>query len=199
MGALMVLAAGAALGHPQGFHERVSLAVSLKNVDGLVVVDVDGGERAKLIRAGADLNHDGLISGEERPLLQKKLLQLALQGLKVRVSGYPLVLSATDVKLSTRDDHTVSETGLSLAVLVAASVPSPISDGMKLEVEAVSADRSHVLVEVSATSAADGSVVALERHEVQPDEKWAVALRGLGAREPRIGASAPADGGRRSR
>jgi hypothetical protein len=170
------------LSHAQGIHERVSLVVSQKAVDGLLVIDIDSGERAKLIRAGADFNHDGVISTEERPALQRKLVQLATQGLKLGISGYSLSVKVADVKMSTRDDHTVSETGLSLAVMLEATVKSPIGEGMKLEIEAESGDKSHVLVEVSATSGEDGGVEAVGRKELLPSERWTVRLGALGAR-----------------
>src|SRR4051812_32542303 len=105
---MLAVIAAALLAHPQGFHERIALSVSRQAVDGLLVLDVDSGERAKLMRAGADINRDGVISGEERKALQNKLVQLATQGLKLSLSGFPLTVKVTDIKMSTRDDKEVS-------------------------------------------------------------------------------------------
>ncbi|MBL8949277.1 MAG: hypothetical protein JNK82_00775 [Myxococcaceae bacterium] len=171
----------ALLSHAAGFHERVSIAVSRQNVDGLLVMDVDAGEQAKLIRAGADVNRDGALSAPERGALQKKLVAMATGSLKLGLSGFALTLAVTDVKLSTRNDDAVSESGLSLAVMLAASVKSPIGEGIKLEVEATSPDSSHVLVEVSA-SRPDAGVEAVEKRELAAGEKWAVRVGALGRR-----------------
>ncbi len=169
------------LAHAAGFHERLALSLSAQNVDGLLVMDVDGGEQAKLIRAGADVNRDGVLSPPERAALQKKLVSMAMAGLKLGISGFPLTVQVTDVKLSLRNDEGVGEGGMSLALMLAASVRSPIGEGMKLEIEASSPDSSHVVVEVSA-SRPDGGVEAVERRELVAKEKWTVRVGGLGKR-----------------
>jgi len=169
------------LGHAAGFHERLALSLSRQNVDALLVMDVDSGEQAKLIRAGADANRDGVLSAAERLALQKKLVSMALAGLRVGLSGYRLVLSVTDVKLSLRGDEGVAETGMSVALMLAGSVKSPIGPGITLEVEAASPDSSHVVVEVSA-SRPDAGVEAVARKELQAGEKWGVRVGDLGKR-----------------
>ena len=173
---ILEVVAAAVLAHPQGFHERVALSVSRQAVDGLLVMDVDSGEKAKLIRAGADFDHDGVISPAERGALQKKLVAMALGGLKLGLSGFPLTLKVVDVKMSTRDDHAALETGLSVAVLFEATVKSPIGEGVRLEVSAEAPDSSHVIVEVSAVTRADGGVVAVEKKDVATGEKYSVRL-----------------------
>lgn len=177
----MVVVLAVVLAHAAGFHERLALSVSRQNVDGLLVVDLDAGEQAKLIRAGADANRDGVLAPGERAVLQKKLVAMALAGLKLGLSGYPLVVQVTDVKLSLRSDDAVSEAGLSVALMLAASVKSPIGEGIKLQVEATSPDSSHVIVEVSA-SRPDGGVEAIEKKELQAKEQWEVRVGALGRR-----------------
>src|SRR5262249_31015079 len=125
-------------------------------------MDVDSGERPKLLRAGADLDRDGLLSPPEPAALQQKLVQLATRGLKLGIAGFPLEVRVTDVKLSLREDRTVSESGLSLALMLEATHRQPVSEGMSLEVDVTSPDQSHVRVEVSALSGPDGGAEALE-------------------------------------
>ena len=168
--------------HPAGFHERLALSVSRQAVDGLLVMDIDAGVTAKNIRAGADFDHDGVISPAERKALEKKLVGLATQGLKLGISGYPLTPKVTGVKMSMRDDPGANETGLSLALMLEAVVKTPIGEGMKLEVQAESPDKSHVIVEVSAVSGKDAGVEALERKELGAGEKMTVRLGALGTR-----------------
>ena len=75
------------LAHTAGFHERVALSVSEKTVDALVVMDLDAGEQARLIRAGADLDHDGAIAGPERTALERKLVAMVVACLELGISG----------------------------------------------------------------------------------------------------------------
>lgn len=176
------LLAALVVAHPAGFHERVALSVSRQAVDGLVVLDLDRSETARLIRAGADFDHDGVISAVERGALQKKLVALAVGGLKLGISGFALTVKVADVKMSMRGDDRVTDLGLSVAMMIEAAVSSPIGEGMKLEVEAKSPDESHVVVEVSAVAGRDGGVVAVERRDLAAGEKWSVRLGVLGPR-----------------
>ena len=169
------------LAHPAGFHERVALSVSRQAVDGLLVMDIDAGVTAKNIRAGADFDHDGVISDVERTALQKKLVAMAVSGLKLSISGFALAVKVADVKMSMREDRGATETGLSVALMLEAFVKTPISEGMKLEVLAESPDKSHVIVEVSAAGG-DGGVLALEKKDLAAGEKLSVRLGVLGAR-----------------
>jgi hypothetical protein len=166
----------AALAHPTGYHLRLSLSVTRTEVGGLLVMDVDSSEQAKLLREGHDLDRDGVLSRDESKALQKKLVTMAIEGVRVTLAGYPLPLQPTDVKMSLRDDRAVAEGGLSLAVLLTAKLPSAAGAGMALDVEARAPDRSAVRVEVSAASGTDGGVEALGARDLQPDEKWTVRL-----------------------
>ena len=140
--------AGSALAHPQGFHERLAVTVAKSSLTALLVLDVDGGDRCALLRAGADEDHDGQLSKPELTALKAKLLAMATKNLKLSISGFPLELTVRESKLSTREDLRASDTGLSLAALVEVTFPKDVGAGMSLEVDITSPDLSPVVVEV---------------------------------------------------
>lgn len=137
-----------AFAHPEGFHERLTFTVTRTTLTGLLVLDVDSGERCELLRAGADANHDGVLSASERSTLEKKLTSFILKPLKLSISSFPIPLTATETKLSLRGDQTVSRAGVSLALLLDVKHPYAVSPGMHLEVTASSPDLSTVRIEV---------------------------------------------------
>lgn len=148
LGALLTLAASAAGAHPEGFHQRLTFTVSRTTLTGLLVLDVDSGERCELLRAGADANHDGTLSKTERQALEKKLRSFVERPLKLAISSFPLPPGITESKLSLRSDDSVSRSGLSLALLLEVKHPSAISPGMHLEVTSSSPDLSPIRLEV---------------------------------------------------
>lgn len=142
--------------HPQGFHKRVSLELWATSITGLVVMDIDGGERCELLRAGADANHDGELDGPETAVLKKKLVTLATRALKLWISGYPVPVVVKDAKVTLKEDPRVSKTGVSVAVLLETEHPYAVTPGMSLWLEDTSPDFSEVEVEVFQHSAEDG-------------------------------------------
>ena len=60
--AFVLLSAATAGAHPQGFHARFVFTLTKTAVTGVLVLDVDSGERCELLRAGADVNHDGVVN-----------------------------------------------------------------------------------------------------------------------------------------
>ena len=145
-----------ALGHPQGFHTRVSLELWSTSITGLVVMDIDGGERCELLRAGADTNRDGELDGPETAALKKKLVTLATRALKLWISGYPVPVLVKDAKVTLKEDPRVSKSGVSVAVLLEIQHPYAVSPGMSLWLEDTAPDFSTVEVEVFQHSAEDG-------------------------------------------
>lgn len=180
--ALLVLLPCAAFAHPKGFHTKIVFSVSKYAVDALLVMDVDGSERVKLLREGADTNGNGVIDGDETAALKKKLTAMATRALKVGISGAPVPLTVKDVKLSLREDKSVSETGVSVALMLEGVHPHEVTPGMSLEVEDTSPDFSPVVIEVSALSGADGGAEALETYELPAGQKHAVRLGSLSPR-----------------
>jgi hypothetical protein len=180
--AVLLLLPAAALAHPKGFHTRIAFSVSKYAVDALLVMDVDGSERSKLLREGVDTNGNGVIDGDETAALKKKLAAMATRALKVGISSAPVPLTVKDVKLSLREDRSVSQTGLSVAVMLEGVHPHEVTPGMSLEVEDTSPDYSPVVIEVSALSATDGGAEALERYELPAGEKHAIRLGALAPR-----------------
>ena len=61
--------AATAWAHPEGFHARFVFTLTKTVVTGVLVLDIDSGERCELLRAGADVNHDGVLSKAERATL----------------------------------------------------------------------------------------------------------------------------------
>ncbi len=145
LGALLLCSVASA--HPQGYHQHVRVVVHAERVEVLVVLDVDEGKRAQLLRAGADANADGRLEGEELERLRARLVGLATGRLKVELSGFTPALRLQENKINLRDRFTTGTDGLSVAVLLEAPLPKAPSEGMELRVHASSPDRSHVRVE----------------------------------------------------
>ncbi|MCA2980238.1 MAG: hypothetical protein INH41_21440 [Myxococcaceae bacterium] len=180
-----LLCASPAAAHPEGFHVRAVFTLTKTAVTGLVVMDVDSGERCELLRAGADANHDGALSAPERRALEQRLAAMALRGLKVAISSYPVPLRRADTRLSLRGDGAVSRAGLSVALLLEANHPYAVSPGMHFDVEAVTPDGSALRLEV--LQAADPSERAPEpafSSEVASGRRTRVRLGLLGAGGP---------------
>ncbi len=171
---LLLLAAGAEA-HPQGFHKKLVLNVSLYRIDGLITMDVDGGERCRLIRDGADANRDGILSGDEVKALKDKLTRLATRALKLSLSGFPVPPQVKEVKLDLRKDRAVSESGVSIALLLEDPHPAAVHPGTELVVEDVSPDQSPVHVEVNQVPQ-DGGGEPPATTELEPGVKWKVRL-----------------------
>lgn len=137
-----------ALAHPEGFHAKYAFTLTKTTLVGLLVLDVDGGERCELIRAGADADHDGVLSRPERRAVEAKLTSFITRTLKLGLSSYPLPLTIKEAKLNLHDDASVSKRGLSVALLLEVKHPYEISPGMHFELEAATPDQSHLRVEV---------------------------------------------------
>lgn len=173
--AAAALAVGStAAAHPKGFHERLTVTVARRSLTALLVLDVDGGERCSLLRAGADEDHDGALSEPERVALRARLVAMAQRGLTLAVSGYPLEPALKSSKLSLREDLRASDTGLSVAALLEVTFPKDVTAGMSLEVGATSPDGSAVVVEVFQ---AGGD--APSRLELEPGRKARIRLGAL--------------------
>jgi hypothetical protein len=171
--------AGVASAHPEGFHARYVFTVERTQLTGLLVLDVDSGERCELLRAGADVNHDGLLAREERAALEKKVASLITRPLKLAISGYPLPLTIKDTKLNLRDDQRVSRTAISVALLLEVKHPYDVSPGMHLEVETVTPDASPLRLEVFQASQPGDPGEPPFRQEVESGKKVRVRLGAL--------------------
>ena len=157
--AIGVLIASVAHAHAVGYHKRLSLVVSRSGVDGLLVMDVDTGENARLLRAQADLDHDGKLSERETAALKQKLVSMATRRLSLNVSSYALTVVPADVKVSLREDRSVSDSGVSVAIVLQAKFPQAATPGLALQLRDESPDRSEIAVDVSASSSDGGSLV----------------------------------------
>ena len=72
---LAVLLVGlTALGHPMGFHKKLTFTLTKSKVSALIVLDVDSGERCLLLREAMDSNRDGVLSGDEVAQLKDRLV-----------------------------------------------------------------------------------------------------------------------------
>ena len=161
--------------HTAGVHKRDVVTVNSKGLEILVTLDFDAGKRALLLRQGADRNADGRLSKEELTQLKSRLDQMARSHLHLTIAGYNLALTASDSKLSIRENFEVSDTGVSYAVLLKSDFPSAPTRGMVLEVADESPDRSHVRVEVFDEGAPD-SWGAPQSGELRSGEKLTVRL-----------------------
>jgi hypothetical protein len=155
LGLIAGIVAATASAHPQGFHTRLTFTLEKGRVRGLVVMDVDAGDRCKLIRAGVDENKDGVLTGAEVKALEAKLQSLALKPLKVGFSGFPLTLPVTGVKVSMHEDPRVNDSGLSVAILLELEHDYPVTPGLSFEVEDKAPDGSTVRLEVLQAQAKD--------------------------------------------
>ena len=177
--ALVLFSAATAWAHPEGFHARFVFTLTKTAVTGVLVLDVDSGERCELLRAGADVNHDGVLSKAERATLLAKLSSFLTKPLKLGISGYPLPLTVTESKLNLRDDDSVSRLGLSVALLLEMKHPYEVSPGMHFDVETVTPDQSAVRLEVLQSRAPGEPAEADFREEVPSGKRARVRLGAL--------------------
>ena len=167
------------LAHPQGFHKRVTLELWSTSITGLVVMDVDSGERCELLRAGADTNHDGMLEPSETAALKKKLTTLATRALKLWISGYPVAVEIKDTKVMLKEDPRVSPTGVSVAVLLEMHHPYAVSPGMSLWLEDTAPDSGHVEIEVFQHPGGDSGEEPAVKKSVASGERVIVRLGAL--------------------
>lgn len=170
----LVFGAPVAHAHPQGFHQHVRVVVHPERVEVLVVLDVDSGKRSQLLRAGADVNADGRLDAAELERLRARMVTLATSKLKLTLSGFRPPLRPVENKLNLRDQRTVGTEGLSVAVLLEAALPETVREGMTLEVEAASPDRSHVRVE--GEQVIEGGKSASATRDLKPGERFSLRL-----------------------
>jgi hypothetical protein len=170
-------------GHAKGFHKRTVATVNATGMELLVTLDLDGSQRALLLRQGADRDGNGALSPAERRQLEATLSAMATKPLKVQISGYPLQLEQVETKLNLRKDGTVSESGLSSAVLLRATFPESASEGLELVLQDRSPDDSHVAVEVFQLAAPDAGIHEPIRADVRSGKTVKVRL-GRMAAEP---------------
>ncbi len=161
--------------HAQGFHKRLSLRVSSYSVEGVLAMDVDGGERCQGLRLGVDANRDGVLSDDEARRLKDKLVKLATQALALSFSSANVPVKVVSSKLSLREDKTVSTTGLSLAILLDATHPHEVMEGMKLEVKDSSPDGAPVHLEVDPAVDSDGGTTPVVA-ELEAGQVFSVRL-----------------------
>lgn len=161
---LSQLLPAAAQAHAKGFHKRDVVKVSKTGVEILITLDIDGGERTAMLRGAADANHDRRLSAAEIGRLKETLVGVAERHLALSLSGYRLSPKVREAKLNLREDRGVSDSPLSIAVLLTAELSSPPSPGLELVVGDESPDRSHVAVEVyQPASTGDGGAQGAER------------------------------------
>ncbi len=174
--ALCVLLAGPALAHPQGFHKKLVFTLTRFTLQGVVLMDIDGGERCELIRSGADTNHDGLLAADELTALKRRLVAMALKSLVVSFSGAKVGLEPSGSKLNLHDDKRVNRSGLSVAVLFDVTYPQPANPGMAFEVEDISPDLSPVNLQVFQAPANDAGVPSPFEADVESGRKTSIRL-----------------------
>ncbi len=180
--ALLLFGAATASAHPEGFHKRIALTVTRDGVDGLLTMDVDGGERCELMRAGADTNRDGVLQPAETAALKEKLLKLAMLALQMEVSGYKLTVQTVDSKISLKEEPRVAKAGLSVAVMLKADFPKKATAGLELRVRDASPDESPVQIHVFPQLPGDGGSSADVSRELNKGELMTVRLPLLAGR-----------------
>lgn len=160
--ALTVVLAATAFAHPSGFHKKLTFTLTKTTVTGLVVMDVDSGERCRLLREASDEDRNGLLEGDEVAALKKRLVAMATRNLKLGLSGAPLPVEVKETKLSLREDKRANDSPLSVAVLIELKHPHEVSEGMQFEVEDTAPDLSTIVVQVVQESAEPPLQVELE-------------------------------------
>lgn len=180
--ALLWLVSASVHAHPEGFHKRLALTVTRDGVDGLMTMDVDGGQRCELMRAGADSNRDGVLQPLEVKALKEKLLKLAMLALQMEVSGYMLTVQVLESKMSLKEEQRVAKGGLSVAVMLKADFPQKATAGLELRVRDVSPDESPVQIHVFPQLPGDGGSSADVSKELNKDEVMRVQLPLLAGR-----------------
>jgi|CXWL01.1.fsa_nt_gi hypothetical protein len=178
----LLLVAAVAHAHPEGFHKRIALTVTRDGLDGLLTMDVDGGERCELMRAGADTNRDGLLQPAEVAALKAKLLKLAMVALQLEVSGYKLTVQTVESKISLKEEPRVAKAGLSLAVMLKVDFPQKATPGLELRLRDTAPDEAPVQVHIYPQLAGDGGSSADVSRELNKGEVLAVRLPPLAGR-----------------
>lgn len=168
--------AATALAHPQGFHKKLTFTLTKTAITALVVMDVDSGARCAVLRQAADGDSDGLLAGAEVTALKERLAEMALRTLALGVSGAPVAVTVKESKLSLRGDPRVSESGLSLALLVEVRHPHAVSEGMAFEVTDTSPDLSPVMVQVFQAAAKGAAPEAPVQIELEAGKTASVRL-----------------------
>jgi hypothetical protein len=168
--------AATSLAHPQGFHKKLTFTLTKTAITALVVMDVDSGARCAVLRQAADGDSDGLLAGAEVTALKERLAEMALRTLALGVSGAPVAVTVKESKLSLRGDPRVSESGLSLALLVEVRHPHAVSEGMAFEVTDTSPDLSPVMVQVFQAAAKGAAPEAPVQIELEAGKTASVRL-----------------------
>lgn len=177
-GGLILLAATGAEAHPRGFHKKVVLTAWRTRLEGLLSLDADGAERTRGLRAAADADGDKKLSKDELKALQERVVKLATESLKLDISGAKVPVEVKEAKLNVHGDFTVSDAGLSVAVLMVMRHPHAVTPGMTLTVEDRAPDLSHVSVEVFQATGGDAGA-ELTKGELLPAQKLKVRLGAL--------------------
>lgn len=144
----LLVASSTALAHPQGVHVKLTFTLTKVTVTGLVVMDIDSGQRCLLLREAADENRDGFLDATETKNLEKRLVNMATRNLKLAISGAQIPVVVKDSKLSLRNDKRANDTGFSLVVLTEVTHPHQVDEGMSFQVENITPDLSAMAVEV---------------------------------------------------
>ncbi len=140
--------ASVAHAHQAGFHKRLTITASKYEIEALVVMDMDAGERALLLRSAADVDHDGRLDDAEAAALKDRLVRMATRALELSLGGAPLPNTVVGSKLSLREDFRAADGGLSVAVHVRIRHPLEVVEGMSLGVKDTAPDFSAIHVEV---------------------------------------------------
>ena len=184
----LALAAGlcclAASAHPRGFHKKILFTAQRTSLEALVVMDVDGAERTRGLRAAADKDGNGKLSPAELQDLKQKVVAMATHALKLSMSGAPVPVVVQESKLSVHGDFGISDAGFSLAALLVMKHPQPVTPGLKLVIEDQAPDLSEVAVEVYQVTLADAGAAEPTRADLKPGEKLEVRLGALADRPP---------------
>ena len=172
----LLLFAGVAEAHPRGFHKKLVLTAYKTRLEGLLSMDCDGGERTRGLRAAADVDGDQKLSKAELKALQARLVKLATESLKLDISSAKVAVEVKEAKLNVRGDFTVSDAGLSVAVLMVMKHPHSVTPGMTLTVEDRAPDLSHVGLEVYQATGGDGGTGEASKVELENGQKHQVRL-----------------------
>jgi hypothetical protein len=144
----LLVASSSALAHPQGVHVKLTFTLTRVTVTGLLVMDIDSGQRCLLLREAADENRDGFLDAAETKRLEQRLVHMATRNLKLFISGAAVPVVVKETKLSLRNDKRANDTGFSLAVLTEVTHPHQVDEGMAFQVENVTPDLSPTALEV---------------------------------------------------
>lgn len=170
--AVALVVASSASAHQAGFHKRITVTASKYALEALIVIDMDGGEQALLLRSAADANHDGRLDEAEAQALKDRLARMATRALALTLGGAPLPNTVVGSKLSLREDFRAGDAGLSIAVHLRIRHPVDVVEGMTLGVKDAAPDLSAIHVEVfqaaePAERPSSATVPSGARHDVR--------------------------------